>query len=128
MVIAVFDTQVDDFAGGSGVGKIEGGGAVEFDILSGDADTAGKKVSFHIENLHGEATRLGGAVVEAGVARFGAVAADNRVFGAVVEEALLEMFGEVIMDDELALDDTLGSSVGSCVYGQWEVGGGGISG
>ena len=42
LVGAVFDAEVNDFAGGFGVGEIEGGGAVEFDVLCGNSGTAGE--------------------------------------------------------------------------------------
>ena len=102
-VVAVFDAQVDDFARGFGVGEIEGRGAIELDILSRDADAAGEEVSLNVEDFHCEATGLGDAIVEAGVARFGAVAANDGVFGTMVEDALFEMFWEVAMNDEFAL-------------------------
>lgn len=117
-VVAVVDAQADDFARGFGVGEIEGGGAIEFDILGGDADAAGEEVSFHVKDFHCEATGLGDAIVEAGVAGFGAVAADDGVFGTMVEDALFEMFWEVVMNDEFAFDNALSSSVGSLVWSQ----------
>lgn len=120
LVIAVFDTQVDDVAGGFGVGEIEGRGAVEFDVLGGDIDAAGEEVSVDVEDFHCEAARLGDAIVEAGVAWLGAVAADDGVFSAMVEHALFEMLWEVIMNDEFAFDDALSSSVGSFVWSQRE--------
>ena len=98
-VIAVFDAQVDDFARGFGVGEIEGEGAIEFDVLGGDADAAGEEVSLNVEDFHCEAPGLGDAIVEAGVAGFGAVTADDGVFGTMVEDALFEMFWEVVMND-----------------------------
>lgn len=118
LVVAVFDAQVNDVAGGFGVGEIKGGGAVEFDVLSGDADPAGEEVSFDVEDFHCEAARLGNAIVEAGVAWLGAVAADDGVFGAMVEHALFEMLWEVIMNDEFGFDDALSSGVGSFVWSQ----------
>lgn len=120
LVVAVFDAQVNDIAGGFGVGEIKGGGAVEFDVLSGDADPAGEEVSFDVEDFHCEAARLGDAIVEARVAWLGAVAADDGVFGAMVEHALFEMLWEVNMNGEFAFDDALSSSVGSFVWSQRE--------
>lgn len=113
LVVAVFDAQVDNLAGGLCVGKIECRGAVELDILGRNSDTAREKVALDVEDLHGETSRLRDAVVEARVAGLGAVAADDRVFGAMVEHALFEVFGEVVVDDQLAFDDALSPSVGS---------------
>lgn len=113
LVVAVFDAQVDDLARGFRVGEIEGGGAVEFDVLRRDARAAGEEVAVDVEDFHGETTRLRDAVVKARVAGFGAVAADDGVFGAVVEHALFEMLGKIIVDDQFTFDDALGSGVGS---------------
>ena len=93
LVVAVSDAQADDVAGGFGVGEIEGRGAVEFYVLGWDSGAAGKEVAVDVEDFHGETAGLGDAVVEAGIAGFGAVAADDWVFGAVVEHALFEVLG-----------------------------------
>ena len=69
-----------------------------------------------IKKFHGEAAGLGDAVVETGITRFGAVAANDGVLGAMIEHALFEVFGEIMVDDEFAFDDALGSSVGALAW------------
>lgn len=93
LVVAVFDAEVNDFARGFRIGKVEGRCTIEFDILGWDANSAREEVAFNVENFHGEAARLGNAVVETGIARLGAVAADDWVLCAVIEHTLLEVFG-----------------------------------
>ena len=61
LIAAVVDAQVDDFAGSLGVGQVERGGAVEFDVLGcfgGVEHLAG-----HVEEFHGEAAGLGDAIL-----------------------------------------------------------------
>lgn len=54
--------------------------------------------------------------VQARVTRLGAVSCSDRVFSTMCEEfTLLEMLGEVIIDDECALDDSMCASMSSTV-------------
>ena len=111
LIIPVFDADVDDVAGGLCVGKIQGGSTIEFNVLCRDANTTGKEVAVNIEDFHSKATWLGNPIVEARVAGFGAITADDRVFGAVVEHTLFEMGGELVVDDEFPFHNALGASV-----------------
>ena len=51
--------------------------------------------------------------IQAWVSRLTAVATAQRIFPCFFTHALLQMRRKVVLDDELTLDDTLGSCVGA---------------
>lgn len=59
------------------------------------------------------------AYVQAWVLRFTAVAADDRIFSALRKHALLEVFRQVIRDDQLSFNNTLRSGMCSCTRGEY---------
>jgi hypothetical protein len=63
---AIFDAEVNDFAGCFGVGKVEGWGRVELDVLGcyTEVDTGLKTFAVHAEELDGKAAGLGYAVLQ----------------------------------------------------------------
>lgn len=46
--------------------------------------------------------------IQSCITRLAAVTTHNWIFRAMIEQGLLEMLGQVVRDDELALDDALG--------------------
>ena len=51
--------------------------------------------------------------IQAGIPRFTAVSANNRVFPCMGKHALLQMFREVVLNDEHALNNSLRSCMGT---------------
>lgn len=65
-VAAVFDAEVNDFAGCFSVGEVEGWGRVELDVLGcyAEVDTSLETFAVYAEELDGKAVGLGYAVLQ----------------------------------------------------------------
>jgi hypothetical protein len=120
LVVAILDPEINDLSGDSRICKIESGSGIELDILGRnvfafegfDCETSGLRnaVLLFISTVRGGGRDIR-AHIETGVTWLTAVPAQHRPLPLFREHALLQMFGEVLLDDESALHNTLRSSM-----------------
>ena len=113
LIPAVLDPQINDIACCLCIGKIEGWGRIEFDILGWDANTIRQKFALDVEDFHGKAARLRNTIIKTWIAWFGTITAYNRILCTMVEHGLLEVLGKIIVNDQFAFDNALGAGMSS---------------
>jgi hypothetical protein len=128
LVVAILDPEINDLSGDSRICKIESGSGIELDILGRNVFAFVEELAVNIEGFDCETSGLRNAVllfistvrgggrdirahIETGVTWLTAVPAQHRPLPLFREHALLQMFGEVLLDDESSLHNTLRSSM-----------------